>query len=96
MASREDEPSAYPWRGSKYGRCRADHGRRHNQAAVCEAWKRLTRSYSRRPVFGRLMVFVWERIEEFVKRLNRKQLAAVENFGRANPPSLAQFIEFRR
>ncbi len=38
------------------------------------------------------MVFVWKRIEEFVKRLNGKQLAAVEDFGGTNPAGLAQFI----
>ena len=90
MEYREVAPSAYSWRGSKCARCRVGHGLRYNRAEVCGARAgTLTRSYGSRPVFGRLMVFVGERVDEFVELFDGEYQATVKNLGRGNPTSFA-------
>src|SRR3954452_4020790 len=97
MACRECGPWGGPWRGSKCGYCRGGPGLQRNQRASGGAWwGNLARSYRNRPVFGRFMVFIRQRVESFVQRPNVKNLAAVNQFRRPNPAVLSHFIELGR
>src|SRR5215469_119838 len=96
MACPEVGPSVCPWRGSKYGRCRVDHGPRRNQPEVCEASStKLSRSYPNRPVFVGVVGFDWKRVEKLIQHLNGIKLPAIENLSWPNPTIAHEFVEFR-
>src|SRR3984893_19081938 len=95
MACREAEPWAYSSSENKCGCGRVGHGLRYSRAGGVEAsWASLPASYGHVPVFGRVIGFYRQGLE------NQVQLSHVPNFAAVNQPSgtnaaiLAQLIEF--